>query len=407
MIKVRVQNFQSIKDATLIVDGLTVLTGPNNSGKTAFLRAVRGVFTNPPPGPLVRHGEAYLSVSITFDDGSSVVWEKGWEKPGQKGKTINRYILNGKLLDGVSRGPPPEVQALGVKDIQAASSVIWPQIADQFSGTLFLVDKTGSAVAEALSDVEKVGKLTSALRLSESDRRKAEDELKIRRLDQDSLKERVDGYIGLEVVSSAVESLGRALQDILNSGSEIREAETLNGRLRLTRRSVENLEGFEEAKSEVESLRTAHQNLVNLSRRIQELGVLRSRLVSARKSFESLRGFDSIDIPSSEKSLKIKKGLEICQELNVRLKRARPSADSMRKFSPPEFPIEDRAVSLRKEAQETSSLLSSRFRSKSSLEDAISESNRVSTELDLTLSEIHSLLGDRGICPICETVHTK
>ncbi len=42
MVKVRVKNFQSIREAEVEVKGLTVITGPNNSGKTAFMRAVKG-----------------------------------------------------------------------------------------------------------------------------------------------------------------------------------------------------------------------------------------------------------------------------------------------------------------------------------------------------------------------------
>ena len=33
-------NFQSLKDVTAVIDGMTVVTGPNNSGKTALMRAV-------------------------------------------------------------------------------------------------------------------------------------------------------------------------------------------------------------------------------------------------------------------------------------------------------------------------------------------------------------------------------
>jgi energy-coupling factor transporter ATP-binding protein EcfA2 len=146
-VTVRVKNFQSIKDAELKISGLTVITGPNNSGKTAFLRAIRGLFTNAPSGPLVRQGEQNLSVYMMFDDGNSVFWEKG---------KVNQYTVNGKTLSSVGRGVPPEVEALGVREISAGSEKIWPQVARQFDGTLFLVDRPGATMAEALSDVERV-----------------------------------------------------------------------------------------------------------------------------------------------------------------------------------------------------------------------------------------------------------
>ena len=179
----RIQNFQSIVDVTIVIDGLTVITGTNHSGKTAVMRAIRGVFTNASAGPLVRHGCAHLSVALAFGDGTTILWEKGWEKPSRNGKTVNRYTINGKQIAAVGRCVPPEVEALGVREVQAASDRVWPQIADQFDGALFLVNRPGSAVAEALSDVERVGKLTTALKESEKDRRLVSAELKVRRKD--------------------------------------------------------------------------------------------------------------------------------------------------------------------------------------------------------------------------------
>ena len=35
--------------------GVTVLTGPNNSGKSAMVEALRCVATNPPPRHFIRH----------------------------------------------------------------------------------------------------------------------------------------------------------------------------------------------------------------------------------------------------------------------------------------------------------------------------------------------------------------
>lgn len=359
-IKVRVQNFQSIKDATLVVDGLTVLTGPNNSGKTAFMRAVRGVFTNPAASALVRHGEAHLTVTLTFDEGTVVVWEKGWEKPDQKGKSVNRYIINGKELNGVDRGAPPEIHELGVREIQAASTKIWPQIADQFSGTLFLVDKTGSSVAEALSDVEKVGKLTSALRLSERDRRSAEDELKIRRADADVAQKKVEKFKGLDKVSDSVEELVVAFRGLSEAAQRIREAQRLRG-----------------------------------------------RLVSSRAATDALKGFENVVPSPPEKAQKIRKALEVCRELNQRLKRSRSIVSSLGSFSKPVFPDQKKALDSKRNIEAVRILSKTAARSRFNLEEVVEEEARLKRGHEQALAEVHELLGDRGICPVCETVHQR
>src|ERR1700736_4013090 len=42
---VRLQNFRSVRDATLVCEPLTALVGPNGSGKSAFLRALDIFYT--------------------------------------------------------------------------------------------------------------------------------------------------------------------------------------------------------------------------------------------------------------------------------------------------------------------------------------------------------------------------
>ena len=266
---IRVRNFQSVKDATLNIRGLTVITGPNNSGKSALMRAIRGVFTNAPAGSFVRHGEGSLTVDLTFEDGQTVTWEKGSEKPDGKGKAINRYTVNGKVLDGVGRGVPPEVEALGVREI---SGGLWPQIAKQFDGTLFLVDKPGSVVAEALSDVERVGKLSDALRASESDRRAIASEIKVRRADEARLQARLAQFDGLSPVLDGIEALDlKSLQAQANFLATLKQ---LAAKLRAARQDLARYEGFTAANMPSEPSIDA----------LRELLALRTRLENARKN---------------------------------------------------------------------------------------------------------------------------
>ena len=204
-IQVRVRNFQSIEDATISIDGFTVITGSNNGGKSALMRAVRGVFTNAPSGPLVRRGTAHLTVDLDLGDGNTITWIKGWNKPDQKGGTVNRYMLNGKELDNVGRGCPEEVLNLGIHSLQAgAEKALWPQIADQFTGTLFLVGSPGSVTAEAIADVERVGKLANALKMAESDQRAVASVLKLRRKDEEALGKEIHLYDSLPMVADNV-----------------------------------------------------------------------------------------------------------------------------------------------------------------------------------------------------------
>lgn len=54
--------------------GVNALTGPNNSGKSAVVEALRCVATNPRPKPYIRHGAKEARVGLEFEDGTRVVW---------------------------------------------------------------------------------------------------------------------------------------------------------------------------------------------------------------------------------------------------------------------------------------------------------------------------------------------
>ena len=54
--------------------GVNALTGPNNTGKSAVVEALRCVATNPVPKHYIRHGAKEARVSLEFDDGFRIVW---------------------------------------------------------------------------------------------------------------------------------------------------------------------------------------------------------------------------------------------------------------------------------------------------------------------------------------------
>ena len=71
--KIKVENFQSIKNTEIEVKGLTVITGENSIGKSALARAFNGVFTNLRGNAHVRNGESHSSVCVSFADGHEVL----------------------------------------------------------------------------------------------------------------------------------------------------------------------------------------------------------------------------------------------------------------------------------------------------------------------------------------------
>ena len=394
----RVQNFQSVEDATIVIDGLTVITGTNNSGKTAVMRAIRGVFTNAPAGSLVRHGCAHLTVTLTFDDGTVIKWEKGWEKPGQKGKTVNQYTINGKQIATVGRGVPPEVEALGVREISAASDRVWPQIAAQHTGNLFLVDRPGSAVAEALSDVERVGKLTAALKASEKDRRSTASELKVRRKDVEAHKQDVDRYDGLDPVADQVRVLGETRTALLDSERDLTTTRDLRDRYETTRDTLAALDGFDP--DVVPDPTRAEQ----LSKGVAKMTGIRDQYQSAKSAVDALAGFDP-QIPDAEAALELAEQIRAVQGDLDRLRASKEQAEALADTPDVTLPGSDKIDKIGSTIKVVTDLRKRRLSANTDLTAASTDAKHNAKLLAEAEAEVTRLLGDRGLCPTCNTVH--
>ena len=399
-VTVRIRNVQSIRDATLRVEGFTVVTGPNNCGKTASQRAVRGVFTNASPGPLVRHGESHLTVDLAFDDGHTVRWEKG--------EKVNRYMVDGKALLNVGRGAPPEVTSLGVCEVKAGSDRLWPQIAEQFGGVLFLVDRPGSVVAEALSDVDKVGRLTEALRLAESDKRSVGAELKVRRTDVLGAEQELGAFDALPVTASLVESTEALLSEAKTLDAEQSCLHDLSSRKSASEKDILALSaapvGCVPTSDEVFFIEGVRKSVSETSRLASERARLKSEVAY-------LGQVANVVLPATREA---HISMSTCADLRALLDRllavqeqAQQAQDNAFGASGVKVPSSEVFVRLDKARGIVSDMASLATRRKTSLMDistAKAELLRAQENLVSMQGEVTTLLGDRGECPTCRTL---
>ena len=350
--RLRVKNFQSIEDASLEVDGLTVVTGPNNSGKTAMIRAVYGAFTNARGTKYVRHGKASCEVALDFADGRSLVWEKG--------EKVNRYVLDGKTLNKVGQGAPPEMISLGVQPVEASGRELWPQFAHQFVGQVFLIDEPGSVLAEAISDVTRVGVLNEALRNSQSDRRAAAGDLKLRQ------------------------------EDVLKHES-----------------AVKKFDGLDDALAQVREAQALQDEIVALRSKLSESRLLRDRLASARSEVDRLaplRTLLDLDDAPLSKALKGSSALEWVRSALSRLREALQAVQDSRSVLDAakgvELPSLDVAgsISILSSAVALRDVLRLRALSLTSLRQ---ESEKSAAGVSESREILSALLSEAGVCPTC------
>lgn len=124
MIKsISIKNYQSHKDTFIpLKDGLNVITGASDSGKSVILRAFRWVLYNRPLGDEIRNWDTKnddsVCVEITTNENIIVGKER------KKKKNIYYIIENGnkQIFEAVGQDVPEQIiKALGVTDINIQS----------------------------------------------------------------------------------------------------------------------------------------------------------------------------------------------------------------------------------------------------------------------------------------------
>lgn len=88
--------------------GMTVLSGPNNSGKSAVVEGLRCVAQNPSPRHFIRHGAKEARVTVEVDDGTKITWVRKkatvvYEvlRPGEEEPEVFRKLRKGQVPEEV------------------------------------------------------------------------------------------------------------------------------------------------------------------------------------------------------------------------------------------------------------------------------------------------------------------
>jgi exonuclease SbcC len=422
-VKIRVKNFQSLEDAQLEVSGLTVVTGSNNSGKTALLRAVRGVFANTGGMSMLRHGTDVFNVNVDFGD-ADVTWSKGT-------KIRPTYTIGGKTI-APGRDVPSEVRSLGVQPIKAGTSDVWPQIAPQFTGQVFLLDQSGANLAEALSDVDRVGRLSDALRLAETDRRQAASDIKLRRKDLEEARLHEAKFVGLPSAEAAATAVQEALQAVRALSADVETVRVLQASLEASRArlarlteavgsltvpTVDAIRDLVRQVSEFKALRQRREAALPLARaELPEVPstVAAEKALALREDLTRWRGqivrlrrastpLPTIVVPTSEDADRCRSLLKDCEWVRAqraRLNSLRVAVKDLPQIELPEPPSKlDRMLELRSFLEDTRRKIRGILATTQAVETQLDSAQR---EVQDAEAEVSRLMSAAGVCPTCK-----
>jgi energy-coupling factor transporter ATP-binding protein EcfA2 len=403
-VRIRAKNFQSLEDAELVVDKLTVVTGANNSGKTALMRAVRGVFTNASTSTYLRHGTEELSVTVDFLDGKTVTWKRGLKiKP--------TYHVDGKTLYP-GREVPQEVHDLGVKPIAVGTGAVWPQVAQQMTGTIFLLDMSGSNMAEAVADVNRVSKLTAALRFAESDKRSATADLKVRRKDLGEAEKSVQHYASLPPLADR----GRA---VLTQHAQAQALATVAIDAAKMAVRVQGFRTTVQAHSWVVGFAYPSQgdvlHVATSTQAVQNAKTLRTSLGRHRQTVQALDGIASVEVPPTPvEALEGLRTLATTRDMARKVRTARAALQDASKAANKVDPdgwstLNQGLPKLEKVVAVLGSTVALRTRlgvARNAVDALLTALEASNADFDATSDEVAYFLDALGQCPTCGSAHT-
>lgn len=295
MVEVEVRNFQSIEKAAFRIDGFTVIVGRSNIGKSALVRAVKAALTGAPASSFVRHGAACLrrtKKAKTCKCFASVhMVAEGFDLLWEKGDAINRYTFNGAVYDKAERGTPdflqPDFAPVKVGDRQEML-----QVADQFS-PIFLLDQTGGAVADTLSDVARLDRINAAMRLAERDRKEAVSTRKVREKDVTDLRIKLVAYDGLDAALADAQAIADRHVAIEKQERALQRVDEFLGQL-------SSLAGVVRELGKVTAIVIPDSSTLRAEEeRLDALDEFLARKVAREQEIASLSGVEDVQVPSA------------------------------------------------------------------------------------------------------------
>lgn len=395
MVRVEVKNFQSMVDEVIEIDGFSAVVGRSNIGKSAVVRAIKAALTGAPSDSYVRHSgdcpktqkgakscKCFCSVRLMGPD-LDLLWEKG--------DSVNRYVYNGVEHTAVSRGTPEFLGAsFGAIELGSGEKSLL-QVSDQFR-PLFILDKSGTVVADVLSDVAKLDQINVAIRMAEKDRKEAASTRKVRDRDVSEIKLALVKYESLDSALSDAGDVAALGTKIERAGLRLHELDHYFESLTAIARSFKQLSAVTDVRIP-EATPVMEQGAA--MRRIDTLG---KRLQEKMVAVKGLSGVPAVMVPSIDAFGGLSSAFKNLTKWSGQIHQVKAFVDRTRKTDAaavPEFGGLADARTAFSKLTSWANRLESVSKSASTLRQTLEIQEKEESEV---LAEFASL----GVCPTCK-----
>ena len=265
---IEIENFQSHSHTKLEFDeGVNVIIGPSDSGKTAVIRAMKWIFFNEPSGTdIIKKGETAAKVTLKLNTGFKII--RG------RDKSKNYYELvteDGEVqrFEGFGLNVPQEViDITGMNKIDLGNIKMSLNISEQLESP-FLITDSPSIKANALGKLAGVdiidkalGNLSKDIYEINNDRKSIENEIK----NQESF---LESFRYLDEEKTKIERLENIFQQVDEYKSK------LSILTNLEKKYINNLEKTNETKEYLKKFKN-----------LDELSILYEKLISKENNLK-------------------------------------------------------------------------------------------------------------------------
>lgn len=165
---IEIENFQSHSHTKLVLDeGVNVIIGPSDSGKTAVIRAMKWIFFNEPSGTdIIKKGETSAKVTLKLNTGVKII--RGRDKSKNYYEIVTK---DGEVqrFEGFGLNVPQEViDITGMNKIDLGNIKMSLNISEQLESP-FLITDSPSIKANALGKLAGVDIIDKALGILSKD----------------------------------------------------------------------------------------------------------------------------------------------------------------------------------------------------------------------------------------------
>jgi exonuclease SbcC len=282
--KITLENFMAHARTVIeLADGLTVLVGPNNCGKSAVVEALRTLCCNDNADHLLRHGAKQCCITVETDDGHVISWKR-------KGATVS-YEIDGQAQHRLKRSVPDNLHGLlRLPKVTTPAGDTFDVHFGLQKTPIFLLDedaceRKAAAFFAASSDAEKL------MEMQQKHREKVRNGKALHKDLSEELErsEKVLGTLApLEELSPAIQRAELAYELIQKESAEIRRLEETIDQLR---RQDATRRRFEQQCEALEKLLAVPvmADEVALDRLVRSIDAMRASAERARRTVDCVK----------------------------------------------------------------------------------------------------------------------